>query len=174
MSMCLVFLKIVNGRFPQWYEWPRSKLGFKGFSFFFAAAESSKLLFRFKWSYGKTNSINILSGTNLRSESVFSHGEAMDIWNASIGNAFESSYGSEYSTEVFLGGMCPHIIYTPEVKHSPWKMVVGRLLSYWEVKFWGPMLNFGVRHWSHGFLLAVFICFPAMTMDSPVFGLQFH
>ena len=33
--------------------------------------------------------------------------------------------------------------YTPEVYHSPWKMVVGRLLSYWEGNFSGAMLNFG-------------------------------
>ena len=33
--------------------------------------------------------------------------------------------------------------YTPEVWHSPWKMVVGRLLSYWEGHFSGAMFNFG-------------------------------
>ncbi len=36
-----------------------------------------------------------------------------------------------------------HTIYTPEVEHSPWKMVVGRVLSYWEGNFSGAMLNFG-------------------------------
>ena len=33
--------------------------------------------------------------------------------------------------------------YPSEVKHSPWKMVVGRLLSYWDGPFSGAMLNFG-------------------------------
>ena len=33
--------------------------------------------------------------------------------------------------------------YPLEVEHSPWKMMVGRLLSYWEGNFWGAMLNFG-------------------------------
>ena len=33
--------------------------------------------------------------------------------------------------------------YTPEVWHSPSKMVVGKLLSYWEGDFSGVMLNFG-------------------------------
>ena len=36
-----------------------------------------------------------------------------------------------------------NLIYTLEVQHSPWKMVVGRLLSYWDVPFSGAMLNFG-------------------------------
>ena len=31
----------------------------------------------------------------------------------------------------------------PEVWHRPWKMVVGRLLSYWEGSFSGTMFNFG-------------------------------
>ena len=35
-----------------------------------------------------------------------------------------------------------HDFYTPEVQHSPWKMMVGRLLSYWEGLFLGAMLNF--------------------------------
>ena len=30
-----------------------------------------------------------------------------------------------------------------EMKHSPWKLVVGRLLSYWGGNFSGTMLNFG-------------------------------
>ena len=33
-------------------------------------------------------------------------------------------------------------MYTPEVWHSPWKMMVGRLLSFWESNFSGAMLNF--------------------------------
>ena len=33
--------------------------------------------------------------------------------------------------------------YTPEVWHSPWKIVVGRLLSFWDGTFSGAMLNFG-------------------------------
>ena len=32
--------------------------------------------------------------------------------------------------------------YTPDVQDNPWKMMVGRLLSYWEGIFWGAMLNF--------------------------------
>ena len=34
-------------------------------------------------------------------------------------------------------------LYTYEVQHSPWKMVVGRLLSYWEGNFLEAMFNFG-------------------------------
>ena len=34
------------------------------------------------------------------------------------------------------------IIYTPEVQHSPWKMMVGRLLSFWDGKISGATLNF--------------------------------
>ena len=36
--------------------------------------------------------------------------------------------------------------YPPEVQHSPWKMVVGRLLSDWEGNFSGAMLNI-VKLW---------------------------
>ena len=32
--------------------------------------------------------------------------------------------------------------HPPEVKHSPWKMMVGRLLSFWDGIFSGAMLNF--------------------------------
>ena len=35
------------------------------------------------------------------------------------------------------------INYPLEVQHSPWKMMVGRLFSYWEGNFSGAMLNFG-------------------------------
>ena len=33
--------------------------------------------------------------------------------------------------------------YTPEISHSPSKMVIGRLLSYWKGNFSGAMLNLG-------------------------------
>ena len=36
-----------------------------------------------------------------------------------------------------------HYVYPPKVSHSPWKIVVGRLLSYWEGNFSGAMLNLG-------------------------------
>ena len=32
--------------------------------------------------------------------------------------------------------------YPPEVQHSPWKMMVGRLVSFWNGIFSGAMLNF--------------------------------
>ena len=32
--------------------------------------------------------------------------------------------------------------YTRKVQHSPWKMMVGRLLSFWEGNFSGATLNF--------------------------------
>ena len=33
-------------------------------------------------------------------------------------------------------------VYTPEIEHSPWKMMVGRWVSFWDCLFLGAMLNF--------------------------------
>ena len=38
--------------------------------------------------------------------------------------------------------------YPPEVEHSPWKLMVGRLLSFWDGIFSGALLNFQVVHWN--------------------------
>ena len=35
------------------------------------------------------------------------------------------------------------VMISPEVFHSPWRTVVGRLVSYWEGNFSEAMLNFG-------------------------------
>ena len=39
--------------------------------------------------------------------------------------------------------------YTPEVWHGPWKIIVERLLSFWEGNFSGAMLNFGRVYFQH-------------------------
>ena len=43
--------------------------------------------------------------------------------------------------------------YTPEVKHSLWKMMVGRLLSFWDGIISGAMLNFRwvLIHWKQAY-----------------------
>ena len=63
--------------------------------------------------------------------------------NVRRGNTFE-----EFGVPLGIGGwieildLSGNFEYTPEVQHSPWKMVAGRLLSNWEAKFSGAMLNF--------------------------------
>ena len=46
----------------------------------------------------------------------------------------------EWSQEDIAEEVCK---YDKVEEHSPLKMVVGRLLSYWEGNFSGAMLNFG-------------------------------
>ncbi len=52
-------------------------------------------------------------------------------------------------TSNLLNQLLRILIYTPEVKHNPWKMMIGKPLSFWEGNFSGSMFNFGgVSCWS--------------------------
>ena len=54
----------------------------------------------------------------------------------------KSNVAEDLSVEASSQVVTKVIIYTPEVQHSPWKMMVGRLLSFWDGKISGATLNF--------------------------------
>ncbi len=78
------------------------------------------------------------AGTNCATGGQTSHSKVVEQKHFER-STLDPGYGQKLNAHIFFhNGLLPQSLTA-----RPWKMVVGRLLSYWEGNFSGAMLNFG-------------------------------